>query len=158
MSKKPTVKRGSVHLPFEVMLPLIRESLAAGQAVCLSPRGVSMRPLIREGRDVLTLLPPPAALKKNDLALFAYGDRYLIHRVVGTTAAGTYNFCGDNAHLPERGVAHTDVIAVVSEIKRNGKPVKTAGAAYAAYLAFIRLRRRFSRAAHRLFHRNRAGG
>lgn len=158
MNRKPTAKRGSLHLPFEVMLPLIRESLAAGQAVCLSPRGVSMRPLIREGRDTLTLVPPPAALKKNDMALFAYGDRYLIHRVVGITAAGTYIFCGDNAYLYERGVAHADVIAAVSEITRNGKPVKTAGAAYAAYLAFIRLRRRLRRAAHRLFKRNRAGG
>ena len=150
MNKKPLAKRSVLIVPFEELAPLIKECIGAGKSAQIYPRGVSMRPLIREGKDSVTLSPAPARLQVNDMALFSVGDRYLLHRVVAVLPNGAYVFCGDNGRLYERGVPHAAVLAVVSEIKRAGKSVRLAGWRYRAYLRLVTLRRRARRFCMRL--------
>ena len=71
-------------LQMDELMPLILERLAAGQDVRFSPRGVSMLPMLRQGRDTVTLSPVTGRLRKYDLPLYRREDgRYVLHRVVG---------------------------------------------------------------------------
>ena len=52
----------------EELIPFLRERLAAGQKVRYLPfRGVSMMPMLRQGKDSVELAPLPEKLKKYDL-------------------------------------------------------------------------------------------
>ena len=43
------------RIPLTELLPVIREVLASGGEFSLKPRGESMRPYFREGRDTVVL-------------------------------------------------------------------------------------------------------
>ena len=52
----------------EELMPLIKERLASGGKVRYLPfRGVSMLPMLRQGKDSVELSPLPPKLKKYDL-------------------------------------------------------------------------------------------
>ena len=55
------------QMRLEQLMPLIRDSLAAGKTVRFSPRGISMLPMLRQGIDSVVLSPLPEKLKKYDL-------------------------------------------------------------------------------------------
>ena len=55
----------------DALMPLILERLAAGQNVKnLSFRGVSMLPMLRQGKDSVELAPLPGRLRKYDLPIY----------------------------------------------------------------------------------------
>jgi hypothetical protein len=56
------------------VLPLLQDELAAGRSVRFSPRGVSMLPMLVQGRDSVLLSPVPDKLKKYDLPLYRRKD------------------------------------------------------------------------------------
>ena len=49
---------------------LIRERIASGQTVEMSPRGVSMLPIIKEGRDSVILAPVDRPIERYDVILY----------------------------------------------------------------------------------------
>ena len=51
-------------------MALIRESLDSGHEVTFSPRGASMLPFLKEGRDTVTLTALPSKLKKYDIVFY----------------------------------------------------------------------------------------
>jgi signal peptidase len=64
----------------------------SGQAVAVRIRvnGDSMRPLIRKGRDVVTIVPMDRSPKRGDIVLFPakrLGGDYVLHRVVRVDGA-----------------------------------------------------------------------
>ena len=104
----------------EVLAPLMMERLAAGQSVRFSPKGLSMLPMLRQGKDNVVLSPVPARLKKYDLPLYQRDNgQYVLHRViqVGTT----YTCMGDNQFIPEPGLRHDQMIGVVTGFYREEK-------------------------------------
>lgn len=102
------------------MIPLIREQLVAGQNVRLAPRGTSMLPLLRQGRDSVILSPLPDQLRKYDVPLYQRENgQYVLHRVV--RAGKTYTCIGDNQFDLEDGLSHSQMIAVVTAVCRDGK-------------------------------------
>ena len=131
-------------VPLDDLMPLIRESLAAGQDVRFYPRGISMLPMLRQGTDSVMLSPVRGPLKRYDIPLYQREDgSYVLHRVVdvhggtpgaaiacedaqsngGDAAAGpfatlVYDCCGDHQFAIERGIRHSQVIAVVSGFYR----------------------------------------
>lgn len=108
------------EVPLEALMPLLRERLAAGQSVRLSPRGTSMLPMLRQGLDEVVLSPVPARLQKYDLPLYQRRDgQFVLHRVVET--GETYTCCGDNQFVLEQGLRRDQMIAVVSSFRRNGR-------------------------------------
>ncbi len=112
----------------EDMMPLIREKLAAGQTVKLPPVGVSMLPMLRQGRDCVLLKSPPDRLKKYDIPLYQRDDgHFVLHRVV--KAGETYACMGDNQFRRETGIRQEQVIAVVEGFTRDEKyyPVRALG-------------------------------
>ena len=58
--------------------------------------GVSMRPLIKQGRDLLIVTKPQGRLKKYDIPLYKRKNgQYVLHRVVKVKDDG-YVILGDN--------------------------------------------------------------
>ena len=103
------------------LIPLISEQLDAGHAVKLSPTGVSMLPMLRQGEDCVVLSPPPQVLRKYDIPLYRRENgQYVLHRVVKVSDKG-YTCIGDNQFAVERGIAHAQVIAVVTAFTRGEK-------------------------------------
>ena len=136
-------------IPEEVLMPLLRERLAAGQTVRYLPfRGISMLPMLRQGKDSVELAPLPEKLKKYDLPLYQYpSGKYVMHRVVDVT--DTHYIClGDN--LTEREtICPEQMIAVVSAFRRGEKRIGVEDPRYRLYcrvwVALFPLRKGFRR-------------
>lgn len=117
------------------VMPVIRETLASGHEVTFSPRGTSMLPLLKEGRDSVTLAPPPERLKKFDIPLYQRKNgQYVLHRVV--RVGETYTCIGDNQFVFEEGIEHGQVIAVCTAIIRKGKKIYADSALWRLYAIF----------------------
>lgn len=122
------------ELRLEQVLPLLQDELAAGRSVRFSPRGVSMLPMLVQGRDSVLLSPVPDKLKKYDLPLYRRKDgQFVLHRIV--EAGETYTCVGDNQFKLETGLMHDQMIAVVTEFTRNGKTYSVDARAYRLYCA-----------------------
>ena len=132
MKKKTYVSPGdakSLSVSLEELMPIIRERLGAGQSVTIYPRGVSMLPTLKEGRDSVTLTAYKPPLKRYEIALFQRTDgTFVLHRAV--KAGATYSFLGDAQYKEESGIKDSQIIGVVTEITRNGKQ-HSMGAIYA---------------------------
>ena len=121
-------------------MPLIREKLDAGQCVRFSPMGVSMLPMLRQGRDAVELSPVPERLKKYDLPLYQRDDgKFILHRIV--EAGETYTCIGDNQFVLEPGVRQDQMIGLVTAFYRDGKRISAEVAGYRAYCRFWHLTR-----------------
>ena len=117
MDNKNTVE---YFTQLDSLMPIIRESLSAGQSVRFSPRGVSMLPMLRQGIDTVTLSTLPEKLKKYDLPLYQRDDgKYVLHRVV--KAGESYTCIGDNQFVYEPGLRHDQMIALVTAFSRGDK-------------------------------------
>ncbi len=97
-------------------------------------RGVSMRPLLRQDRDLVVIRPTASRLEKNDVALYRRGEKYVLHRVIEVTDDG-YLIRGDNTFFLER-VPDAAVIGVMTGFNRGGREHGTAERAYGAYVRF----------------------
>lgn len=136
MNKDITQKTApsAVFVNIEEIAAIIREQVSLGQSVEMPPRGKSMRPLIREGRDSVVLSPLNGHLKKYDIPFYRRHDgTYVLHRVVGFDKGG-YIMCGDNQFALEHGIGDADLIAVVTAIRRGGKLIKLDGPLYRTYV------------------------
>ena len=89
--------------------------------VTIRLQGESMRPLIRKGRDRVTIVPVKRSLKVGDIVLFRSGDgRYVVHRVC---ALRTDMVCtlGDNCSFNDGWIPREDVWGLVVKMERNGR-------------------------------------
>lgn len=123
------------HVELDSLIPLIREQLARGQNVSFSPRGDSMLPMLRSGKDTVTLSPLPASLKKYDLPLYRRDNgQYVLHRIIRT--GETYTCIGDHQYIYESGLRYDQMIAVVSGFTRKGKLYSVNDMRYRMYCHF----------------------
>ena len=105
-------------IPMEQWCALARENVAPPVTICLE--GESMRPLIRKGRDPVTIVPVRGELKKGDVVLFTLGDgRYVVHRV-WRLREGLVRTLGDNCVNPEPWFPRAQVLGQVVRFSRNG--------------------------------------
>lgn len=124
------MKEVSLHMAD--IVPLMQESLAKGQEVHFSPRGISMLPMLRQGIDTVTLARVDGKLKKYDIPLYQRDNgAYVLHRI--TKVGETYTCIGDNQYEYEPGIRHDQVIAVVSAFSRNGKQISAKNFGYLVY-------------------------
>ena len=103
------------------------------QCGCLVWRtsGVSMRPLIKEGRDIVMITVPEGRPEKYDVVFFKAGDKYILHRVI-KVCDGYLITAGDNNDFREK-VKDADLIGVMTGLKRKGKDVDLGGRGYRFY-------------------------
>ena len=101
--------------------PVLQEVIDSGGEFRLSPRGTSMLPLLREGRDSVVLVAK-GDLKKRQICLYRRTDgSFVLHRILVFDKVGEPVFCGDNQTKREYGIKREDVIAVVAAIYRGEK-------------------------------------
>lgn len=129
----------------EEVIPVILSALEGGNSVTFSPKGSSMLPMLKEGRDSVTLERVGENLKKYDIPLYRRGDgQYVLHRIV--KAGESYTCIGDNQFCFERGVERSQIIAVVTEFTRKGRKYKVCAPSYRFYCRFWHYTRPFRRA------------
>lgn len=121
-----------IDVALDQVMPLFRERLAAGQRVTFSPRGTSMLPMIRQGRDTVEVSPLKGGLKKYDLPLYQRDNgQYVLHRIVKIGEA--YTCIGDNQFDLEYPVRHDQLIGIVSAFTRDGKRIEVTNCWYQLY-------------------------
>lgn len=115
------------------LMELVRGRLKAGQRVRYLPfRGVSMLPMLRQGRDGVELAPLPERLKKYDLPVYQYPNgKYVMHRIVDVKDS-CYICLGDNT-IEYESVYPEQMIGVVSAFKRGDKRISVDAPAYQFY-------------------------
>ena len=146
------------------------EAIKTNGSLIYTNVGVSMLPLIREGKDVIRI-KKAESIKKYDVVLFtrphiAGRGHYVLHRVLRVNQDGTYWVVGDHCTEGET-VKPENIIGVLDTVIRNGKTVDNNTLSYRLYIAlwcapyplrFFALRMlRFAKAAfyklRTLFHR-----
>ena len=120
-------------------------------------KGISMRPMLREGKDTILISPVSKRLKKYDVPLYRRGDAYVLHRVV-KVKEDSYVICGDNCLAKEHGITDDQIVGVLSGFRRGETYVSLDSLGYRFYariwVAIYPLRWPFMRlrsAARRLF-------
>ncbi len=94
------------------------EEVIAKQGYYAGPTvGVSMRPMLKEGRDTIVVCAKTEKLKPLDVALYHRGDAYVLHRVLRPTESG-YIIRGDNCYSDEN-VPESAVFGVLTEFFRR---------------------------------------
>lgn len=95
--------------------------------------GVSMLPLLRQGKDLFTVRRKgPERCKPGDVALYRRGDAYVLHRVI-EARPNDYVILGDNCIAKEYGIRDEDIIGVMVGYVRNGKAHSIREAGYRLY-------------------------
>ena len=117
----------------EELVPLIEEVIGEGGEFRLFPRGTSMLPLLREGRDSVILVAPHT-LKKRDICLYRRENgAYILHRLMKWDRQGAPVFCGDNQTVLEYGVPRENVVAVVSAYYKDDRRIALSAFSYRFY-------------------------
>lgn len=100
---------------------VIRDVLESGGEFQIYPRGISMLPLLRQGRDWVTLVKPVDPPRIRDIILYKRTDgAYVLHRILKKQPEG-YVLCGDNQDRLEKGIQPEQIIGVVNAVGINGK-------------------------------------
>lgn len=120
--------------------------------VVFTNKGISMMPLLRQDRDIMVIdkgLPP---YRKNDAVLFIRDSgSYVLHRITKILPDGMYEITGDNCTESEK-VREDQIIGVLSEVRRDGKTIKTGDTGYRIYV----FTRPFARFLKRIYHKGRS--
>lgn len=101
--------------------------------------GTSMRPLIRQGKDVMIISSLDHLgrdLRKMDVPLYKReSGQYVLHRIIKVNKDG-YVIRGDNTYSNEYGVTDSQILGVLSGVIRNGKEISVNSLGYKAYSYF----------------------
>lgn len=100
--------------------------------VVYTTRGVSMRPLLRQGKDVVVIEAPKEHWKKYDTVLFLRRNgQYVLHRIL-KVSGDRYWIVGDNCVSGEM-VEEEQMIGILTQIKRGGRTIKVTDWQYRLY-------------------------
>lgn len=109
-------------LPNEVLLEEVAALLKEGRDVTLSPKGSSMLPFIREGRDSVVLRQMPD-VEIGDIVLARLPGRYVLHRVVDSNR-NVLVLMGDGNLSITESCTRDDVLGTVVSIVRGNRVIK----------------------------------
>ncbi len=113
----------------------IEEAVKNGNFV-IHPKGVSMWPMIRSGKDSVVINPHHGRLKKYDIPLYKdHIDRYVVHRIIEVTDTG-YIICGDGLFEIEYDIKDENIIGVVTGFFRKEKYIPVDNKKYVRYMHF----------------------
>ena len=110
------------------------EYLAEHGELTLTNVGVSMEPMIKQGRDMFTLTKKTQErCKKYDVVLYRVPpNRCVLHRIV-EVREHDYVILGDNCMNKEYGIKDEDIIAVLTRFVRDGKEYSVHDTGYMNY-------------------------
>lgn len=119
--------------------PSFEEYLKENGTLTYSNIGVSMMPLLKQGRDLFTLtkLEDGVRAKKYDAVLYRRPpNKYVLHRVIKVLPEG-YVIRGDNCIKKEFGVTDNDMLAVMTSFVHRGREHAVTEPGYRFYSRFI---------------------
>lgn len=113
---------------------LIREVLASGGEFRIYPKGTSMLPLLRQGKDSVALRKLDRPPRKHDILFYQRADgSYILHRVKAVTSQGL-TLWGDNHTMLEHGVTEDQIIGYAAKIFRGERELDCHCFSYRLYL------------------------
>ena len=107
------------------MMSLWRAMVSQGEniPVTMPVRGVSMLPLLKAGRDKVTVVPLCREPVVGDIIVFcADADFYVVHRIRGLTDTHVETI-GDNCLEPDKRFAYEAVCGLVTHIQRRNRQI-----------------------------------
>ena len=115
------------------LMPFLQERLEAGQRIRhVRFRGISMLPMLRQGKDSVDLAPVPERLKKYDLPVYLRSDgQYVMHRVI-KVKEDHYVCLGDNT-IEFEYIYPEQVIGVVCAFHRGERKIEVNSFWYRMY-------------------------
>ena len=66
----------------DIFFAQVESEIAAGRSVRFKVKGHSMYPLLRNGKDEVTLSPLEKVPAVNDIVLFRYHGKHILHRII----------------------------------------------------------------------------
>ena len=101
----------------------VEEFLKEGRSVDMTVKGFSMRPFLRNERDVVTLAPLPEnePLRRGMVVLFRHRGKHVLHRYVGDRE-GLCVMQGDGNYRTEELVPREEVVAYVASVRLADGP------------------------------------
>jgi len=104
-----------ISLHMNEMVGLIEEVISTDGEFRLYPKGTSMLPLIRQGKDSVILVKP-SLLSNKDIVLYKRANgQFVLHRIIQINGDDLI-LCGDNQSDLENGIKTSDVIAKVKAV------------------------------------------
>ncbi len=106
----------------ETDLKNVEELLKTRDEVMTRTRGISMRPLLRQGRDIVVIKKPQFPLKVGDAPIYKVKNKkeLVLHRILKVNDDGSYIIRGDNLFFKEH-VFENQIVGVMRAFYREGK-------------------------------------
>lgn len=114
-----------IQLSNQLFFAQVEEILREGQEVQLRVKGNSMRPLLRNDRDIVVLAPyhQGEELHCGEIILFRYRGRHVLHRIVHIDAT-QLTLAGDGNYRIREYCQPEDVVGITRRIIRpNGREI-----------------------------------
>ena len=109
----------------DIFFAQVESEIAAGRNVRFRVKGNSMYPLLRDGKDEVTLSPLTCNPSVYDIVLFRYRGKHILHRII-SIEGDTYTIQGDGIYISCEKCTRKDIIGVVTQIhKKNGLEINT---------------------------------
>ena len=120
------------------MTKTIAEFLEENGKLTYTNVGVSMLPLLRQGKDLFTIEKNNGQrYKRGDVVLFARGSsKYVLHRII-KVLPDEYVILGDNCVSCEKGIKDSDIHGKMISFVRNGKEHSVTEKRYRVYTALV---------------------
>lgn len=108
----------------ELFFKEVEAMIADGLSVRIRMRGHSMRPLLREDRDIVVLQRCDVSqLQRGDIVLFRYRGQHILHRILHVEA-DRFVLGGDGNYRTRESCSSGEIIArAVQVIRRSGRTV-----------------------------------
>lgn len=113
-------------------------------SLLFTPGGTSMMPLLSHHGNPVLLLPVTGRLKKGDVPFYKRANgQYVLHRVM-RVRKDSYDMCGDNQVILEKGVTDSMIFAVMDGFYKDGEYISV-NTPWVRRYARRRIASRFSR-------------
>lgn len=115
-----------------------RNALKESEQIATLTSGCSMRPMLKEHRDIVIIERVKGDLKKGDVVLYPnFKDGFVLHRIV-KIKQNNLVIRGDNNYFTEYDVKKADIIGVLKEFYQAGKHIDcTTNKGYRFYTFYI---------------------
>lgn len=107
----------------EHILQSAGEALKTETEVAVLTAGCSMRPMLREHRDLVIIKRVDRKFKKGDVVLYPGKDgKFILHRIM-SIKKDRLIIRGDNNYFTEKHIKEQDIVGILKEFYRDGKYV-----------------------------------
>ncbi len=108
-------------LPNDIFFAQVESEISQGRSVWFKVKGNSMYPFLSGDKDSILLSPVNEPIVKNDVVLFSYKGRHVLHRVIKNEGE-KYIIQGDGVYASKEFCHSKDIIGKVTQIQRpSGK-------------------------------------